>query len=448
MKHVSIIAIVAVMTGGCAAYQSQPLSPKTSWPEGLQRIQVDSSKMPLPELASHKFDPEDGLDMTEVAMIAVANNPDLKLARDDAGIAKAQAYDAGLLPDPQIGFSPQFPQNGIPGENITAFDLGISYDLGAIMTRSLRMASADADRRKADLALLWQEWQVVGQSRLLFSRICERRRVLDILKQERALAAVRYAREKAALGDLTLTAVAMDGNALQGIDRQIGETTRALEKDRQSLNALLGLAPNARLHLVGRTDLADLDAAETRRRLHDLAMIRPDLLALQAGYEAQDMRLRQAILSQFPAIGVGLVRSRDNTGINYEGFSISLALPIFDGNRGNIAIEKATRRRMHDEFQNRLNAAYAEVEQILSDQKLLLEQRVRLNDDIANLSLLSRRAESAYKAGDMDLASFSSLKDAELARKSERIAVEESMLEERIALSTLLGGQLPLRESK
>ncbi len=442
--------LAAFMLAGCASYRAQPLSMKAGWPAGLNRLEIDPSKMPLPELAGHKFDPADGLDMTEVAMIAVANNPELKLARDDAGIASAQAFAAGLLPDPQIGFSPQYPQNGAPGENVTAFDLGITYNLGAIVTHSLRAASAKADLRKADLALLWQEWQIVGQARLLFARICSRQNLLGILKQSRDLAGLRYAREKAALDDhdLTLDVVAADENALQSIDKQINEATRMLEKDRFALNALLGLAPNTRLNLAGSAELPALDKLETSRRLSELAMIRPDLLALQAGYEAQDMRLRQAILSQFPAIGFGLVRARDNTGINYNGFSLSLSLPIFNRNRGGIAIEKATRKRMHDEFQIRLNQASSDVQQILTDQDLLEDQLRRLKEDLATLLLLSQRAESAFKAGDMDLAAYSNLKHAALAKETEQIAVEESMLEERIGLLALIGGQLPVKESK
>lgn len=450
MKYVSIILIAAAAIGGCATYRKQPLDMKAEWPKALSRLEVDPSKMPLPELSSHKFDPEDGLDMTEVAMIAVANNPELKLARDDAGIASAQAFAAGLLPDPQIGFSPQYPQTGIPGENVTAFDLGISYNLGAIVTHSLRSASAKADLRKADLALLWQEWQVVGQARLLFARICSRQNLLGILKRSRDLAGLRYAREKAGLDehDLTLDAVTADENALQAIDRQISDTDRAIEKDRYALNKLLGLAPDTRLYLAGSAEIPALDKRETARRLSELARIRPDLLALQAGYEAQDMRLRQAILSQFPAIGFGLVRARDNTGINYNGFSLSLNLPIFNRNRGSIAIEKATRKRMHDEFQIRLNQASSDVRQILTDQDLLEDQLRRLDEAVAALSLLSRRAEAAYKAGDMDLAAYSSLKHAALAKEAEQIAVEESMLEERIGLLALIGGQLPVKESK
>lgn len=446
MKYVSII-LIAVTIGGCAAYRKEPLSLKAAWPKAMSRLEVDPSKMPLPELASHKFDPADGLDMTEVAMIAVADNPDLKLARDDVGIARAQAFAAGLLPDPQISFSPQFPQNGIPGENVTAFDLGLNYNFSAIVTRSLRTAAAKSDLGKTDLALLWQEWQVIGQSRLLFARIRSRHDLLDILEENRSVAAMRLDRERTALGerDVPLNAVALDENALQTIDRQINETMRLLEKDRYALNALLGLAPNTRLDLVGKAEIPGLDKKEIDYRLARLASIRPDLMALQAGYKAQDFRLRQAILSQFPAINVGLVRARDNTGINYDGISVTLSLPIFNRNRGNIAIAEATRRRMHDEFQNRLNAAFGTVEQILADRDLLEKQLSRLNKDLATLSLLSSRSASALKSGDMDLASYSSLKDAELSKKTERNAVEESIVEERIALLTLLG---PVKESK
>jgi outer membrane protein TolC len=437
-------SILAAMLAGCAAYRDQPLSMKAGWPDGLSRLEVNPSKMPLAELATHAFDPADGLDMTEVAMIAVANNPVLKLARDDAGIASAQAFSAGLLPDPQFGFSPQFPQNGIPGENVTAYDLGLGYNLGALLTHSLKRSAARSDLAKADLVLLWQEWQVVGQARLLFARIVSMQHVLDILEQSRELASLRQAREQTALqgNDLTLAAWAADENAMQGNNRQLIDTRRLIVKDRHALNKLLGLAPGARLNLVGEAGLPALDKREIEKRLSDLAGIRPDLMALQALYKAQDMRLRQAILAQFPAIHFGLVRARDNTGINYEGFSLSLSLPIFNRNRGNIAVARATRRRLRDEFQIRLNQAYGDAEQILSDQKLLETQLGQLNRDIATLSQLSSRADAAFGAGDMSLSAYCALKNSEFSKQIEKNAVMESILEERIALLTTIGGQL------
>lgn len=429
---------------GCASYHSEPLGLEPTLQARVPRLDV--SKIPLPELAGHTFDPSDGLDMTEVAMLAVVNNPGLRLARDDLGIARAQAFAAGLLPDPKISFSPQFPQNGMPGENITAFDLGLSYNISALIMRSSSMTAAKAESRKIDLALLWQEWQVAGQARLLFVRNREQRKLLEILQEFRTVAAQRYAREQAALhdGNLTLAAATLDASALQEIDKKINELERKIGQNGHALNALLGLAPDVKLSLVGEPDLKALDQnAIISSRLNKIATWRPDLLALRSGYEAQDVRLRQAILAQFPAINIGLVQARDNTGINYEGFSVSLKLPIFNRNRGNIALAEATRKRMHDEFQMRLNTAYSDVAALLSDQALLEKQLGQARKSLAGLEHLEIRADPVFRAGNMDLRAYSSLRNAVLSKKSEEIAIEQTMLEQRIALQTLLGGNLP-----
>lgn len=443
------LAVVAALSG-CATYKPEPLTAAPSWPEGVERLKVDAASMPLPDLASHTFDPRDGLDMTEVAMLAVANNPQLKLARDDLGVVRAQAYAAGLLPDPQLSYSPQVPQNGAPGENITAYDVSLTFDLTSLVLHSSRASAAKADARKADLALLWQEWQVVSQARLLFARDWGRKALLKILQERHAVAALRYAREKAAFdaGDVTLTDVSFAADALQGIDKQINETERLIAQNRHALNALLGLAPDTTLNLVGPAGLPALDEEAIAANLSDLVKHRPDLMALQAGYEAQDQRVRAAILAQFPAIVFGPLRARDNTGILYNGFSLSLNLPIFDGNRGNVAIAEATRHRLHDEFQARLNAAYAEVAQLLADQALLEKQVQVLNTDLAGLSTLADRANAALAAGDMSLPAYYSLKNAQTSKEVEKNALEQSILEERIALQALVGSDLPLKELK
>lgn len=436
--------------GGCATYHPEPLTLTPSWPVGVSRLKVDKDSMPLPELAAHTFDPRDGLDMTEVAMLAVANNPQLKLARDALGIAHAQAYAAGLLPDPQFSYSPQVPKNGAPGENITAYDVGLTFNLTALVLRSSRVSVAQASERQADLALLWQEWQVVSRARLLFARDWGNRALLKTLKQSRVLTALIYQREKAALahGDLTLSEVALSADALQDVDQQINDTERHIAQNRNALNALLGLRPDTRLKLVGPPSLPALDLKTIKDRLPELAQRRPDLLALRAGYAAQDQRVREAILAQFPDITFGPLKAGDNTGVIYYGYSLSISLPIFDGNRGNIAIANATRHRLHDAFQLRLNAAYSEVAQLLTDQSLLERQVQSLTGDLAGLSTLADHADAALAAGDISLTEFSRLTQAQTTRQVALNAAEEKMLEERIALQTLVGSDLPEKEKK
>jgi hypothetical protein len=158
-----------MMLSGCATYHPSPLSTKSNATRDVAHIVVNAADMPLPELAAHPFGPGDGLDMTEVAMLAVANNPQLKVARDGSGISHAQAFAAGLLPDPQLAIARDTPRNADSG-NISGFGLGLSYNVNGLLTRSAGKRAAQATADQTDLNLLWQEWQVVSQARLLFVR--------------------------------------------------------------------------------------------------------------------------------------------------------------------------------------------------------------------------------------------------------------------------------------
>ncbi len=406
----------------------------------VARIEVDAARMPLPDLRTHRFDPADGLDIDEVAMLAVANNPQLKLARDRLGVARAQAFAAGLLPDPQLALTRDVPSNGGPG-NSSAFSAGLSYDVNALLTRSARSAAASASAREVNLELLWQEWQVVGRARLLFVRNLEQQRMLDVLHENRNLSARRYRYVQAALAqdNATLDAAAAELAALQDAGRQINELERQARRNRVELNRLLGLAPDANLRLVGGAELPPLDPAQVEASLTGLGQRRPDLLALQAGYESQEERFRAAVLAQFPALSVGLTRARDTSNLYTRGLGIVLTLPIFDGNRGNVAIERATRRQLRDEYRLRLNDAAAQVTALLGDQALLGEQLAGVKSALATLEKASASAAAALKAGNMSELAYANIESSRLAKRIESVTLEQRMLEQRIAILTLAG---------
>ncbi|MEO8837986.1 MAG: hypothetical protein ABI351_04680, partial [Herbaspirillum sp.] len=114
----SVLTKTFIVTGilfgftGCASYILKPLPERVDLPRSAASIVIDSANLPFHHLSSHVFNPADGLDMDEVAMLAVANNPQLKQARDALGIARAQSFAAGLLPDPQLGLTSDHPTNG------------------------------------------------------------------------------------------------------------------------------------------------------------------------------------------------------------------------------------------------------------------------------------------------------------------------------------------------
>ncbi len=445
MRAASIVSGLALLgLAGCAVYAPKPLPGHVDLSSSAGAVALEPARLPFRSLSTHPFNPADGLDMDEVSMLAVANNPHLRQARDALGIARAQSFAAGLLPDPQLGVTSDHPTNGVAG-NTNAFNLGLNYDVNALLLRSSRKGAAAAAAQRVNLELLWQEWQVVARARLLFTRLQAQQALMTQLRTARGLLAERYRRSRQALaaGNLTIATAGADLAAMQNTERQVNELERSLLHNRASLRSLLGLAADAPLTLVGEPTAADIDAAAVRAGLEQRLVLRPDLQALQAGYRSQEETLRGAVLAQFPALNVGLTRARDTSGLYTMGFGLNLSLPIFNVNRGNIAIADATRKKLFDEYQTRLDSAYGEVATALENLPLLRQQLQRTRQGEVELKTVAERAAAAYDAGNLAGPDYVRLQTALLDKQTEAINLNEALMEQQIALETLLGPELP-----
>lgn len=439
-KTTAVFILSLASLAACTVYQPKPLSMPQALPKDTAHLLIDTAKVRLPTLASHRFDPSDGLDITEVAMLAVANNPQLKINRDDVGIARAQAFAAGLLPDPQLALNRDTPTSG--GSDLTsAFGMGLTFDVNALLSHSAVKGSADATLRQADMNLLWQEWQVVAQARLLFVRNLQQQKLLAILQQQNALLTSRNERIQHAFdrGDVTVDVKNADLAAWYTLQTSINELTRQITKNRFELNALLGLAPEAQLELTGDSPLLVLDTQKIQNNFASMIERRPDLLALKAGYESQEQKFRQAVLAQFPVLSVGLTRARDTSNIYTSGIGITLSLPIFNRNHGNIAIEQASRLKLFDEYQLRINTANSEIQVILQDQQLLNQQLASARSGVLTLEKAASQAQDALNKGIIDLLSYTNIRSAWLSKQVEVNAIEQLLLEQQVAIQTLIG---------
>ncbi|MDE1895385.1 MAG: TolC family protein [Xanthomonadaceae bacterium] len=429
---------LGVALAGCATYRPLPLAQDARLTDRVADVKVDVASMPTAALRQHVFDPSRGLDMTDVAMLAVANNPMLKVARDQRGIAHAQAFAAGLLPDPVLDFSRGYPTAG--PANSTAYSAGLSYDLGALLAHGWDVRAARATAKQVDLDLLWQEWQVIAASRQLFVRCVYQARMLDILRDE-ASRRERFHRQLARAqrrGDVSLAALGLDQSALQAVQSRRDAMARQLLASRQALNALLGLSPQAQLPLLQAAVSPGPGKAEISRDLATLAQRRPDLLALQAGYRSADMRYRRAIWQQFPSIDVGFSKGRDTDAISSRSFQVSLTLPIFNRNRGNVAIAKATRQALHDEYTLRLAQAKSDIARLLNDRAILQRQRAELATSVAVQTQVAAKLESTAIPGDLSQAQRLALQLRRDDQRLDLLGIEQAMLEQQAALAALL----------
>lgn len=209
------------------------------------------------------------------------------------------------------------------------------------------------------------------------------------------------------------------------------------------MNDLTGLDAAARVRLSGDFVAPRLDVAGLVRQFDARLRERPDMAALRAGYDAQEAGYRAAVLAQFPVLGVSINRSQDNYGDNSAGPGVVLSLPVFNRNRGNIAVARASRRQLYEEYRARWLAAQSEFHVVLDILPRLEAQVAEVRRGMPALEAQAHMAERAEHEGNLAAPDAARMRLAWIAKHIELIHLEQSLAEQRIALQTLLGPALP-----
>ena len=433
------LCYIALLLTGCAGYQAHPLPKDSMLADNLHDLQYSVKKQQAAGLQQHAVNPADGLDLTEVAIIAVLNNPDLQAERVKQKVAGAQLFAAGLLPDPQISANLDIP-TGTTNGAVNAWGLGLSYDILPLITRQARIDAKQQAQVKVNLNLLWQEWQVMQQARSLAIRSTLELKQLELLRKTRDIYQHRYDNSSRALkaGDITLDVNGTDLTALLDTYSQVNQLEQTHNETRHQINLLLGLAPAVDLRFTFPKEPPLLDRKSVEKDLNTLQKRRPDLLALQAGYQSQEAKVRTAVLSQFPSLSIGITRAKDSGSLYTTGFGINLNLPLFTGSRGAIAIERATREQLKLEYQARLNQARTDVDRLLELQRIIARQQARLKKYLPTLRTIVEKTRQAYANNDVDALTFFNMEYTWILKRLEEIDLEQAQWENSLALQALL----------
>ncbi len=359
------------------------------------------------------------LSMSDAATLAIINNPDLKAAVEGAKVADAKLYAAHLIPDPQLTWSIDHPLEHMVGL-VNAYGIMPSYDIQALILHRSEVRAAEASRRQSALSVEWQAWQLAQKARDLFIQGKFFDDKLVLLERNVALFRKDYDREKKALaaGDVTSAAVSADLVALADADRDLRAAQRQAAANHIALAAVMGVRPEIVFRLGDLGPLpSEVDNVDSL--LASLPDRRPDLLALRAGYESQEAAVRRAILAQFPSLSVGVNRSRDNTNVNAIGPGVTMNLPLFNRNRGQIATEEATRGQLRAEYQARIDQTVSDVRAIQIEVRLLKQEIPSLEWSVGELRTAVDRARHAFETGDFPALNFVSMQTSLNAKELE-----------------------------
>ncbi len=420
----------------CASYSPRALetSPTTL---DRQSLSIEAAAIDRPFLVPTTIDLAQPLDMNAIATIAVIANPDLKALRARAKVAEAQAFAARLLPDPTFSLGASRVVTGPDPFVDLASALGL--DINALRTRKVRLAQTRAEATQVRLDLAWSEWQTAGQARIQVARIQNLQQSVAIASTSRDATQSLLDRTLRAAGRGDLAADQVQAARTAAFDAQ--DRQRTTEHDlaaaRLELTKLLGLPPTMAIRLAPLPENTPPPGSDV---LFDIARVsRADLKALRAGYDAQEAALHKAVLDQFPNLTLTINAARDSAGNALLGPAVDFTLPLWNRNRGGIAIEEATRAALHSEYEARLFQTRAEIAAAVSGIAVAMRQRDVILHDLPALQRFAVAGRRAADRGDLSPATAEAaeqaLRDKQLllARSSQDIA------EQTIALELLTG---------
>ncbi len=360
------------LLAGCASYHPRPLTGKAvearlALPEWKEiRLLVSSIEHPL--LPPVSFDETDGLSPDEAALLAVAVHPALRALRDKRGIARAQVLQAGLLPDPRLSLHSMVPFGGETGDVVTAYEMGLQWDLSSLLSRGARREAARAEAASVDLGIAWQEWIAAEKARWSVYRLLLARKKRDAASKRVEVS--RKLRDSLRTGVEIGVALEGDAAAAEAGYLEARASLAAAESEvrraRLALDRALGFPAGRMVPLQRGVRFEPPGRLPSAKELcRDLEKRRLDLLALKKGYESREAGVREAVAAQFPRIDLGILGGRDAENFESAGLEIGLRLPLFDRNRGRIALARADRKALFDEYAARLFDARGEVARLV-----------------------------------------------------------------------------------
>ncbi len=434
---------------GCVSYQPLPITQESvrerlSTPS-TQEIQIQVRAIKHPLLKPVIFDLSDGLSPDEAAILAVITNPSLRVARDSRGLATAQVLQAGILPNPQLSSSLESPVGGDTSGKVNAFALGLNWDITSLISRGSEINSARFHAASVDLEIAWKEWQVAEAAKLCVYRliVAQNRCALAKTAENIAEKACRAVKKAVSLDLKTVPELTAAHALLRKTHASVIEEQSKLIYRKLELNRILGFPSSKSIRIVGKIPrLSKKDIPPLKRLTNHIEKNRLDLLALRYGYESQEERLRVAIQQQFPKISLGFTTARDTDRVKTIGAGISISLPILDRNQGRIALKRATRKQLFDEYCSRLFEARANTAKIIEELRGILKQLDNVQKSIYEVRELAKHYQRAAEYGNADIVDYYPVLLQLYAKRTEELSLKSRMMEFAVGLEIASGEYL------
>jgi cobalt-zinc-cadmium efflux system outer membrane protein len=270
---------------------------------------------------------------------ALAANPRLTAAERDVGIATGQRIQAGALINPELSYEQDnsFGSGRYRGTKSAETTLQISQLFELFGKRDARIAVGQAGVEAAAIQRKAVRLEVLSETAVAFLNVLGAQRRIRILDEQIAaidkLAPLLHRRVDAGASSPAEIGRAEVASALMKADRERVSST--LASARRELAVLMGDTAAKFSAVAGRLD--DLGRPPSFRAVVTAIDSNPQLMRWTAVYAQRNAELLIARLKPYPDVRVSAGwRHYDATGDDAVRLSLSVPIPAFDQNQGNV----------------------------------------------------------------------------------------------------------------
>jgi cobalt-zinc-cadmium efflux system outer membrane protein len=289
------------------------------------------------------------LGLAELEQLALQRNPTLAQAAAAIASSKGKALQAGLYPNPTIGY--QGDQMGAQG---TAGELQGGYVQQTIITAGkLRLSRAKYNQEvcEAEIQALAQQLRVLNGVRLRFYEILAVQRMVEIRSRllQNAEESLRTYREMHNAGQANRADVLLAEVEAQRARIHLHAEENRYRASWENLIAVLGAPELPLTPLLGQLE-ADCPPLEWESSLAHLLQDSPELQFAQAHVVHDQITVQREKVEPIPNVNLQAYTGRNFETLNtVAGVVVGVEVPLWNRNQGSIKQAQADLARSHAE---------------------------------------------------------------------------------------------------
>lgn len=416
------------------------------WPLVLTAALVGAMTLTAKSQETNLTPATPSLSLDALVTEALEKNPELKFYEAEILAAKAGRKTAGTFANPEV--SGGVGQKRVTGGGFSAE--GVAWSASIVQPFEwpgrigLRKAIANRDIELAELGYERFKVALAGRVRTLayglFAAQEKAAAAGEVADRFQALREVLVQRDSAGLTPQLETRI-IEATELT-MQRKASDATLAAQAALLELNQLRGVAPKEPIR-VAPTELGFKPRAETETLLARARTNNFELRLRAVELAQQGFRVDLAKNERFPAISIGPSYASEQAGSERQGIigvAVSLPLPLWNRNSGNIDAAKARQTQAEVSFV----VAQREVERKVLETALTYETKLRemakwRPDSVQHFKEAAELADRHYRLGAVQISIYVELQKQYLDAVESLLETKQAALEAAAQLELLTG---------